>query len=107
MKPIATGSHEGFTKPLKYWVPSVAPTELVVLPEVEAWGEWSSQIVMGTLREEALIFIELIDRTTVGQVVSTDVGERIRDLEISDSGQIIATTDSGKLLIISSSRRLP
>ena len=107
VKPTATGSHEVFTKPLKYWVPSVAPTELVVLPEVEAWGELSSQIVMGTLREEALIFIELIDRTTVGQVVSADVGERIRDLEISDSGQIIATTDSGKLLIISSSRRLP
>jgi len=100
VKPKATGSHEGFVKPLKYWVPSVAPTELVVLPTSSGWGKWSSQLVMGTLREESLIFIELKDRRTVGQVLKVDVGERIRDLEISDAGQIVATTDSGKLLFI-------
>jgi glucose/arabinose dehydrogenase len=55
---------------------------------------------MGTLREEALIFIELKDRRTVGQVLNIDAGERIRDLEISDAGQIVATTDNGKLLFI-------
>jgi glucose/arabinose dehydrogenase len=100
VKPRATGSHDGFVKPLKYWVPSVAPTELVVLPPSKGWGKWSSQLVMGTLREEALIFIELKDRKTVGQVLNIDVGERIRDLEISEAGQIVATTDSGNLLFI-------
>ena len=101
VKPAKTGSHEGFTKPLKYWVPSVAPTELALLPAGATWGKWASQLVMGTLREESLIFIELKDRTTVGAVVKSDVGERIRDLEISPNGQIVATTDSGKLLFIS------
>lgn len=100
VKPRATGGHDGFVKPLKYWVPSVAPTELVVLPTSGGWGKWSSQLVMGTLREEVLIFIELKDRKTVGQVLNIDVGDRIRDLEISSSGQIVATTDSGKLLFI-------
>lgn len=100
VKPRVTGSHDGFVKPLKYWVPSVAPTELVVLPALKSWGKWSSQLVMGTLREEALIFIELKDRGTVGQVLNIDVGERIRDLEISKDGQIVATTDSGKILFI-------
>jgi hypothetical protein len=99
VKPGVTGSHEGFTKPLTYWVPSVAPTELVQLPK--SWGQWSSQIVMGTLREESLIFIQLTNRTTVGEISAVNVGERIRDLEMSKDGQIIATTDSGKLLIIS------
>ena len=98
VKPGVTGSHEGFTKPLTYWVPSVAPTELVQLPK--SWGLWSSQIVMGTLREESLIFIQLTNRNTVGQISEVNVGERIRDLEISKDGQIIATTDSGKLLAI-------
>jgi glucose/arabinose dehydrogenase len=56
---------------------------------------------MGTLREESLIFIELRDRDTVGQVVKVGVGERIRDLELSLEGAIVATTDSGKLLVIS------
>jgi glucose/arabinose dehydrogenase len=98
VKPGVTGSHEGFTKPLTYWVPSVAPTELVQLPK--SWGAWSSQIVMGTLREESLIFIQLTNRTTVGQITEVNVGERIRDLEISKDGHMIATTDGGKLLVI-------
>jgi hypothetical protein len=98
VKPKLTGSHDGYVKPLKYWVPSVAPTELVVLPAGSTWGKWSSQLVMGTLREEALIFIELKDRSTVGQVLKIGVNERIRDLDVSESGQIVATTDSGKIL---------
>jgi hypothetical protein len=102
VKPRVTGSHDGYVKPLKYWVPSVAPTELVVLPAGGTWGKWSSQLVMGTLREEALIFIELKDRLTVGEVLKVGVDERIRDLEISAGGQIVATTDSGKLLFIES-----
>jgi glucose/arabinose dehydrogenase len=101
VKPEVTGSHEGFAKPMRFWVPSVAPTELIQLPAGPAWGKWASQLVMGTLREESLIFIELRDRKTVGQVVKVSVGERIRDLELSLEGAIVATTDSGKLLVIS------
>jgi glucose/arabinose dehydrogenase len=101
VKPEVTGSHEGFAKPMRFWVPSVAPTELIRLPDGPAWGKWASQLVMGTLREESLIFIELRDRKTVGQVVKVSVGERIRDLELSLEGAIVATTDSGKLLVIS------
>jgi hypothetical protein len=100
VKPTSTGSHDGYVKPLKYWVPSVAPTELALLPEGNGWGIWSSQLVMGTLIETSLIFIELKNRRTVGQVLKVDVGERIRDLDISSAGQIVATTDSGKILFI-------
>jgi glucose/arabinose dehydrogenase len=100
VRPAITGSHEGFRKPLTYWVPSVAPTELVHLTGNQ-WGIWSGQIVMGTLREESLIFIELLEKKKVGSIVKFPVGERIRDLEIGADGQMIATTDSGKLLFIS------
>ena len=103
IKPGVTGSHEGFTKPLTYWVPSVAPTELVQLPK--SWDQWTLQIVMGTLREESLIFIQLTNRTTVGQITEVNVGERIRDLEISKDGHMIATTDSGKLLTVAPAQR--
>lgn len=103
VKPAKTGSHEGYEKPLYNWVPSVAPTELVQLPLGAKWGPWAGQIVMGTLAEQALIFIELSGRTKVGQVLSVDAGERIRDLEIGIDGSLIATTDSGQLLIINRS----
>ncbi len=100
VKPAKTGSHEGYEKPLYNWVPSVAPTELVQLPLGGQWGPWAGQIVMGTLAEQALIFIELTGRAKVGQLLSLDVGERIRDLEVGVDGSLIASTDSGQLLII-------
>lgn len=100
VRPKETGSHDGYRKPLTYWVPSVAPTELVQLSGSQ-WGAWAGQIVMGTLREESLIFIELLDPKKVGKLTTHPVNERIRDLEIGAQGEMIATTDSGKLLFIS------
>jgi glucose/arabinose dehydrogenase len=100
VKPTNPESHNGFRKPLTYWVPSVAPTELIQLPAESAWGQWSSAIVMGTLREQSLIFIQMVNRNKVGQMQTVNVDERIRDLDIDKTGAIIATTDSGKLLVI-------
>lgn len=100
VKPTNPESHNGFRKPLTYWVPSVAPTELIQLPANSAWGTWSSSIVMGTLRKESLIFIQMNNKRVVGQMQTVQVDERIRDLEITKDGSIIATTDSGKLLLI-------
>lgn len=100
VKPARPGTHEGFEKPLYYWVPSVAPTELIQLPTSSTWGSWSEQLVMGTLANQTLIFIQLLAKQRVGAVVSVDVGQRIRDLEVTSTGSILATTDSGQLLFI-------
>ena len=100
VKPARPGTHEGFKKPLYYWVPSVAPTELIQLPTSSTWGSWSEQLVMGTLANQSLIFIQLLAKQRVGAVVSVDVGQRIRDLEVTSTGSILATTDSGQLLLI-------
>ena len=100
VKPARPGTHEGFEKPLYYWVPSVAPTELIQLPTSSTWGSWSEQLVMGTLANQTLIFIQLLAKQRVGAVVSVDVGQRIRDLEVTSTGSILATTDSGQLLLI-------
>jgi glucose/arabinose dehydrogenase len=100
VKPTNPGTHVGYQEPLHYWVPSVAPTELIQLPKNSSWGGWSEQLVMGTLAERALIFIQLLDKEKVGEVVSVDIGQRIRDLEVLNSGTMVATTDSGQLLLI-------
>ena len=100
VRPTRTGTHAGFIEPLTHWTPSIAATELVQLPR-EGWGQWSNQLMMGTLAREALVLMK-IDRTlavTDQEIVS--VGERIRDLEVLPSRQIAATTDSGKLLVVS------
>ena len=101
VQPGATGTHSGYAKPLLSWVPSVAPTELVRLPKIPGWGDLGGQIVMGTLAEESLIFLERTSRRKIKEVERIYIGERFRDLDITSDGSIVATTDSGKLLFIS------
>lgn len=99
--PDKSKTHVGYQEPIYYWVPSVAPTELVYLPKNKIWADLGGQIVMGTLVDQSLIFIELLSATSVGRVRSYPVGDRVRDLDLLPSGQMVATTDSGKLLFIS------
>ena len=99
VRPAKTGTHAGFVEPLKYWVPSIAPTELVQLPK-SGWGDWSNQLVLGTLREQVLVFMAIDERFVVTNTVNVDIGERIRDLEVLSTGELVATTDSGQLLVI-------
>lgn len=99
IRPNKTGSHEGFIKPIEYWVPSIAPTELVQLP-AKGWGTWGGALVLGTLREEVLVFMKISEKFEVTESVRVDMGERIRDLEVLSSGSLIATTDSGKLITV-------
>lgn len=101
VSPTSTGTHAGYEKPLHYWDPSVATTELIQLPAGPQWKDKQSQIVMGTLVAELLIFIELTAPNKVGTITTADVGERIRDLDLMPDGTMVATTDSGKLLFIS------
>lgn len=99
--PTNPGTHAGYEKPLHYWDPSVATTELIQLPASPLWKEHQSKIVMGTLIAKQLIFIELISANKVGSISSFDIGERIRDLDLMSDGTMVATTDSGKVLFIS------
>ena len=100
VRPAKTGTHEGYIEPIKYWVPSIAPTELMQLP-VDGWGDWGKGLVLGTLREEVLVFMKLSETFEVMQSAQVDMGERIRDLEMLRNGDLLATTDSGKLITIS------
>ena len=100
VRPTKTGTHAGFIEPLTYWVPSIAPTELVQLPK-DGWGSWSDQLLLGTLKEQAVVLIKLDQKLAVVEQVKVDVGHRVRDLEVLPSGVAVATTDSGQLLLIS------
>jgi hypothetical protein len=69
-------------------------------PMRNGFGNYSSGLVMGTLREESLVFMQYSN----GKISDTEivnVGARIRDLEILDGKRFIASTDDGRLLIFS------
>ena len=97
VKPTKTGTHEGFVKPITYWVPSIAPSELVQLPN-QGWGDWNSALVLGTLREEVLVFIALNQKLEVTSTQQIDVGQRVRDLDVLSDGSLIMSTDAGNLI---------
>jgi glucose/arabinose dehydrogenase len=59
---------------------------------------------MGTLASQSLFFIELKDESSVSRVHAHLVSERLRDLEVLPSGELVATTDAGKLLFITPTR---
>ena len=99
VRPEKTDSHVGYIEPIKYWVPSIAPTELVQLPE-QGWGSWGRSLVLGTLREQVLVFIKINDKLAATQDLQVDMGDRIRDLEVLSNGALLATTDSGKLITV-------
>ena len=102
VRPGKTGNHAGYIEPIKYWVPSIAPTELVQLP-VQGWGGWGRALVLGTLREEVLVFMKVSESLNITQSVQVDMGERIRDLEVLSNGSLIATTDAGNLVTVTNS----
>jgi glucose/arabinose dehydrogenase len=71
----------------------------VQLP-MQGWGEWGRALVLGTLREEILVFMKINEKFEVTESINVDIGERIRDLEVLSNGSLIATTDSGKLITV-------
>jgi glucose/arabinose dehydrogenase len=99
VRPSITGSHTGYTEPIEYWVPSIAPTELVQLPK-QGWGDWGGALVLGTLREEILLFMKINENNEIIESVRVEMNERIRDLEVLSNGSLIATTDSGQLITV-------
>jgi glucose/arabinose dehydrogenase len=100
VRPAKTGTHTGYPEPIKYWAPSIAPTELVQLP-AQGWSSWGRALVLGTLREQVLVFMKINEKFEVTDEVRLDMNERIRDLEVLSTGALLATTDSGKLITVS------
>jgi glucose/arabinose dehydrogenase len=101
--PRRTGTHAGYARPRTHWVPSVATSELVQVPE--SWTGWTTpgiggDLLMGTLKDESLWRIRVDRRGRVTQRERLEVGHRIRDLEVRADGTLVATTDDGTLLVL-------
>ncbi len=86
----------GFTKAIKYWVPSIAVSSMVIYKGKE-FNEWNGDALITSLRDQSLRKIkfkggqfideEIIFKGTIG---------RIRDIEIQKgTGKIYLLTDEG------------
>ena len=100
--PRRTGTHVGYTKPKASWVPSVATSELVQVPQ--SWTGWTTSVggdlLMGTLKDQSFWRIRVDRAGRVQERERLEVGHRIRDVEVRADDSVAATTDDGTLLIL-------
>ena len=86
----------GFTKPIKYWVPSIAASSMVIYKGDE-FKEWNGDALITSLRDQSLRKIKFKNNKFINEeiIFKGSIG-RIRDIEIQKStGKIFLITDEG------------
>ena len=72
----------GFTKPIKYWVPSIAVSALVIY-QGNNFKDWNGDALIGSLKDQSLRKIEFKNGNLISEkiIFKGDIG-RIRDVKI-------------------------
>ena len=95
------GSHDGFTKPIFAWVPSIGISNLVV--NDERWFPlWKDDLLISSLKGRSLFRVRR-HGAAVQYFKRIRVGYRIRDLAQMPDGRIALLSDGGKVYFLSRS----
>jgi glucose/arabinose dehydrogenase len=90
----------GMEQPIKYWVPSIAPSGMAFYTG-DLFPNWRGNLFVGALAGQALVRLEL-DGETVGREerLLQDLRERIRDVRQGPDGALWLLTDNsaGRIL---------
>ena len=88
----------GFTKAIKYWVPSIAVSAIAIYKGNE-FNEWNGDALITSLRDESLRKIKFKDNKFISEetIFEGNIG-RIRDIKIHNkTGEIYMLSDNGEL----------
>ena len=88
----------GFTKAIKYWVPSIAVSSMIIYKGDE-FKEWNGDALVTSLRDQSLRKIKFKDNEFLDEkiIFKGNIG-RIRDIEIQEkTGKIFLLTDKGSI----------
>jgi hypothetical protein len=92
-----------FEPPIFYW-----PDKTGISQGVEYAGDefpaFVGDLLIGSLAGHSLFRIQLGEANNVMFIERINLQERVRDLNISDSGKIIILTDGGSILVLSSAK---
>jgi len=88
----------GFTKAIKYWVPSIAVSSMIIYKGDE-FQEWNGFAIITSLKDQSLRTIKFKDNNFIKEnVVFKGIIGRIRDIEIKkNTGEIFLLTDQGSV----------
>ena len=88
----------GFTKAIKYWVPSIAASSMVIYKGNE-FKEWNGDALITSLKDQSLRKIKFKDSNFIKEeIIFKEIIGRIRDIEIQKTtGEIFLLTDQGSI----------
>ena len=89
---------KGFTKPIKYWVPSIAASAILIYKGKE-FQEWNGNALITSLKDESLRKIEFKGTKFINEkIIFRDKIGRIRDIKMhKETGELYLLTDGGSL----------
>ena len=93
-------SKPGMEQPIKYWVPSIAPSGMAFYNGT-LFPAWRGSLFAGALRDQMIVRLTLDgDKVTGEERLLQGVRERIRDVRAGPDGAIYLATDSpdGRIL---------
>ena len=88
----------GFTKAIKYWVPSIAVSAMAIY-QGEEFKEWNGDALITSLKDKSLRKIKFKDNKFISEqiIFQGNIG-RIRDIKIhKGTGELYMLTDNGEL----------
>ena len=93
-------SNSGMEQPIKYWVPSIAPSGMAFYNGT-LFPKWRASLFVGALRDQMVSRLTLDgDKVTGEERILQGVRERIRDVRAGPDGALYLLTDSsnGRIL---------
>jgi len=88
----------GFTKPIRYWIPSIAPSAIAIYKGKE-FKEWNGHALVTSLRNQSLRKLIFKDVNEVKEdiIFKNKIG-RIRDIQVQPyTGKLFFLSDNGSL----------
>ncbi len=87
----------GFTKAIKYWVPSIAVSAMTIY-KGETFKDWNGDALITSLKDQSLIKIQFNkDKIIEEKIIFKGKIGRIRDIKIHKSGDLYLLSDQGEL----------
>ena len=87
-------AHEGMQQPVKYWVPSIAPSGMAFYTG-RLFPRWRGSLFTGALAGQMLVRLQLSGNTvTAEERLLQNLNERIRDVRQGPDGALWLLTDS-------------
>jgi glucose/arabinose dehydrogenase len=96
----AATEKEGMEQPVKYWVPSIAPSGMAFLSG-NLFPAWRGSLFVGALAGQALVRLTLDgERVTGEERLLRELRERIRDVRQGPDGALYLLTDDSRGAIL-------